>query len=146
VFRLVPLERRTDGSGIGSWDTLTSAARASWPTPQEHDETGPRGKNNTMSDGHYFPHDLATAATVWPTPAAQNAERGTTDPTSREGHNPNLQEAAFGTMQSGSLARTENFVERLTTLSAWLMGYTVQYLALWATASSRKSRTRLSKP
>ena len=171
VFRLVPLERRTDGRDIGSWPTvvaqpangepedflrrkresvargsnmgiclsdLNMVLKATWPTPQEHDETGPRGKNNTMSDSHYFPHDLATVATVWPTPAAQNAERGTTDPMSREGHNLNLQEADFGTMQSGSLAQTENFVVRLMILSAWLMGYQWSYLKSWPRKHKRK--------
>jgi len=40
--------------------------------------------------------------------------------------------------RSGSLALTEKFVVRLTTLSAWLMGYTAAYLRHWETRSSRK--------
>ena len=49
-----------------------------------------------------------------------------------------------GANPSGSLALTESFVVRLTTLSAWLMGYTAAYLAHWETASSRKSRPKSS--
>jgi len=47
-----------------------------------------------------------------------------------------------GIITSGPLARTENFVERLTTLSTWLMGYTGAYLRRWETASSRRSRMK----
>ena len=51
-----------------------------------------------------------------------------------------------GSTTSGCLARTEKFVVRLTTLSAWLMGYTAAYLAHWATASCGRSRKPSSKP
>jgi hypothetical protein len=53
---------------------------------------------------------------------------------------------ARGATTCGCLALTEKFVVRLTTLSAWLMGYTGAYLAHWATASSRKSRPKSSEP
>lgn len=57
-FQLAPSGRRTGGIGSGLW-----------PTAQAHDSTGPRGKNNTFSDNHYYPHDLATAV-MGPTPTA----------------------------------------------------------------------------
>jgi hypothetical protein len=60
------------------------------------------------------------------------------------GHGQSTRDCLYGTPTSGPLARTENFVERLTTLSTWLMGYTAQYLGHWETASSRKSHTKSS--
>jgi len=53
--------------------------------------------------------------------------------------------AVSGMPRSSCLARTEKFVVRLTTLSAWLMGYTAAYCQHWETASSRKSRKGLSQ-
>lgn len=97
-------------------DAVPNVLKSSWPTPQEHDKTGKRGKNNTFSDGHYYPHDLATASDQ------------------------------LGKTQYGCLARTENFVVRLTTLSTWLMGYTGAYLARWETRSVRKSQRKSSSP
>jgi len=47
-----------------------------WPTPQAHDATGARGKNNTFSDHHYEPHDLVTAVR-WPTPRTRGMCGGT---------------------------------------------------------------------
>jgi hypothetical protein len=44
----------------------------------------------------------------------------------------------------GCLAKMDTFVERLTNLSMWLMGYTAQYLRHWETRSSRKSPTKSS--
>ncbi len=54
------------------------------------------------------------------------------------------QARASGPITTGPLSRTEKFVERLATLSAWLMGYTARYLAHWETASSGRSRRRSS--
>ena len=155
--------------------------KGTWPTPQEHDKTGPRGKNNTFSDHHYGPHDLATAVGTWPCPRAEDSEstgahRGTPDtltsaaraawPTvsvedcgrqgsleawmewTNEGRTTQcrLRNAVHaGINTSGCLARTESFVVRLATLSAWLMGYTAAYLRLWETASSRRSQRKSSK-
>jgi len=48
------------------------AAVTIWPTPQAHDETGPRGKNNVFSDHHYKPHDLSMAGAHWQTPATDS--------------------------------------------------------------------------
>lgn len=48
-------------------DLGQTVAMRMWPTPQHHDGTGPRGKNNTFSDHHHKPHDLCTAI-MWPTP------------------------------------------------------------------------------
>jgi hypothetical protein len=74
----------------------------------------------------------------WPTPAKRD-EKGQTQNPERMDYVPNIVKGN-GMIASGCLARTESFVVRLTTLSAWLMGYTAQYLAHWETASSRKSR------
>jgi hypothetical protein len=50
-----------------------------------------------------------------------------------------------GQTPSGSLALTEKFVERLTTLSCWLMGYTLEYISKWDKAKERHGRTRVAK-
>ncbi len=69
----------TDGTNGGpnardSKGGLHLTAQVMWPTPQAHDATGARGKNNTFSDHHYKPHDLVTAV-MWPTPRANDAEK-----------------------------------------------------------------------
>jgi hypothetical protein len=46
----------------------------------------------------------------------------------------------IGPAASGCLARTGNFVVRLTTLSAWLMGYDIHYLKWWGRSTARSSR------
>jgi hypothetical protein len=43
-----------------------------WPTPQAHDQTGARGKNNFLSDHHHKPHDLVMATDQWQTPATDS--------------------------------------------------------------------------
>jgi hypothetical protein len=79
----------------------------------------------------------------WPTPDKSAATRGQQDPivAKQEGHSVRLNDyiPASGPTTFGSLAQTEKFVVRLQTLSAWLMGYTAQYLRHWETAKSRKS-------
>jgi hypothetical protein len=87
--------------------------RSAWTTPQKHDVTG---RSDTQKAIHGTKHGCACLV--------QDAKR-------------------IGITSSGCLARTEKFVVRLTTLSAWLMGYTGAYLAHWETASSRKSRRGL---
>ncbi len=64
AFELPMLAPRTEESESGLW-----------PTPQAHDATGGRGKNNLFADGHSYPHDLADAV-IWPTPGATMGERG----------------------------------------------------------------------
>jgi hypothetical protein len=46
---------------------------------------------------------------------------------------------ANGPASSGCLARTEKFAERLMTLSSWLMGYSIHYLASWDRSTARSS-------
>lgn len=102
--------------------------RTSWPTPQSRDE---KGKTQNAHRMDAVPNVLKAS---WPTPnPKQKGETGQDLP------------AALGKTQYGCLARTENFVVRLTTLSTWLMGYTGAYLARWETRSARKSRLKSSK-
>ena len=126
VFQLAPSVRRTGESDTGSW-----------PTPQEHDQTGPRGKNNTFSDSHYYPHDLATATQAsWKTPHGMQTEGYDRN------HGPKgneLGRQANGAITSSCLARTEKFVVRLLILSAWLMGYQWNYLKNWQRKSPKKN-------
>jgi len=84
----------------------------------------------------------------WPTPGASDATRGgiqNPNDAKEQGHALRLTDY-IGSAPCGCLARTESFVERLMNLSLWLMGYTAAYLALWETASSRKSQRKSSKP
>lgn len=131
IFRLVPWTRR-------SCDT-ESGSLASWQTTRADDLGCHNGKMDAL------PGQLKQ---TWPTPNASDATSGANSQrASRQGTGgPDLQEIARGQTPYGCLARTTNFVERLTTLSAWLMGYTAQYLARWETRSSRKSPTKSSKP
>jgi hypothetical protein len=95
------------GAHRGTSDTLTSAAKAAWATPQKDDMD-----NQTRDSGEYK----------------------------------SLVRDTRGATTSGCLARTEKFVVRLTTLSAWLMGYTAAYLALWETRLSGRSPRKSSPP
>jgi hypothetical protein len=114
--------------------------QSSWPTPAKRDEKGQTQHPERMD---YIPNIMKAN---WPTPTRRDCgeSRTSTEGTAlkrfAQGKR-NLDDglALSGTPVSGCLARTESFVVRLTTLSAWLMGYTAQYLALWETASSRKS-------
>lgn len=95
---------------------------ASWPTPQARDVKG-QTQNADRMDA--VPNILKA---TWPTP---NASDGSAGPNPKKpGQTGQGLPAAFGKTPSGFLARTESFVERLTTLSAWLMGYTVPYCKL----------------
>ena len=136
VFQLAPSARRTAGSGTGSW-----------PTPAKRDEKGQTQNPERMD---YVPNILLA---TWPTPAKSDGSGGPQHPDKRKagGHSQQLTDYAIGPASSGCLARTEKFAVRLMTLSAWLMGYSTHYLALWdrstarssgrsETASSRKSR------
>jgi len=97
---------------------LASAAKAAWATP----DTNPMAPNSSTNRG--------------------KNHGGARPRLTQQGLGPQ----ATGATTSGCLARTEKFAVRLTTLSAWLMGYTAQYLAHWETASSRRSRKSSSKP
>jgi hypothetical protein len=87
---------------------------------------------------------LGALVNTWPTPDRNMDSGGRTTTGSRDGKQQiSLNSTAHGPASPGCLALTEKFVVRLTTLSAWLMGYTGAYLAHWETASSRKRRLKL---
>jgi len=168
IYQLAESAPRTSDTAIGSWGTprATDASKAgkasrggdranepligglvrgTWPTPRQCDwekqSHGHRGRNDTLPS--------ATRAT-WPTPQGYDGKRGGPQPIAKRkagNHGQVIQDylADSGTHPSTCLARTTSFAERLTTLSAWLMGYTAAYLRLWATASSRKSRAKSSE-
>ena len=125
-----------DGGAMRRMDYVPNVLKATWPTP----DASKAGKTSRSGDRKGEPLIGGIVRSAWPTPAKQNESRGGTHPSSRKGHTLNLQEAAYGITTCCCLALTEKFVVRLTTLSAWLMGYTAQYLAHWETASYRKSR------
>lgn len=147
VFRLVRSIPRTDETGTGS-------SAVAWPTPTSRDDKGQTQNPERMD---YVPNIVKA---TWPTPQAhdtRNQGKGRTrTATGRvQCHNGDsasanlplqVEEMASGPATCGCLARTESFVVRLTTLSAWLMGYTEAYLRHWETASSRKSRKKLLPP
>ncbi len=128
TFQLAPSVRRTVDKGFGS----SAGGKTAWPTPASRDEKGQTQNPERMD---YVPNIVKA---TWPTPRAEDSEstgahRGTPD---------TLTSATRGATSSGCLAQTASFAVRLTTLSAWLMGYTAQYLAHWETASCRKSRRK----
>lgn len=140
VFQLAPSVPRTGGSDTGLF-------AAAWPTTTKRDHKGQTQHPERMD---YVPNIVKA---TWPTPASQEVTsprthlRPSREETGRTGGyiSEVIGFAGTGPATSGCLALTESFVVRLTTLSAWLMGYTGAYLAHWATASCRKSR-RVSSP
>jgi hypothetical protein len=148
-------------------NALPNVLKATWPTPGLLDkdwqavteETAAKHRNKPGAQLHTA-HLMPRA--VWPTPNVPNGGRQpkggisclvqdlkavwATPKGTVAGPDMALPAQASGTASSGCLARTASFVERLTTLSAWLMGYTRQYLAHWETRSSRKSRRKSSAP
>jgi hypothetical protein len=109
--------------------------RGLWPTPQAHDATGARGKNNTFSDNHHYPHDLVTAVKMWPTPTGVTATGGAAlCKWGGSGARRKLRTMVSEKELNGALNPT--WVE-------WLMGFPLEWTALkdWATRSSRKSRS-----
>lgn len=117
---------------------IDGIVRTSWPTPQSRDEKGETQNAHRMDAVPNVPNVLKAS---WPTPNASDGSGGAQNPEKRKagGHVIQLPDALHGKTQYGCLARTENFVVRLTTLSTWLMGYTGAYLARWETRSVRKS-------
>ena len=93
---LLPTPRAIYGEHPGMVDRshLTGAVHF-WPTPQAHDATGGRGKNNLFADGHYYPHDLADAV-MWPTPNVPNGGRSPKNGMSRTGMTPDGKKRQVG--------------------------------------------------
>jgi hypothetical protein len=142
-----PAKRKADGSQVELRDLVPVSA---WPTPAGRDQKGANGQAHF--DSRERPHldQLPNALkATWPTPNQSDGSGGPQHPHKRKAGNHSTQLPDYtpnGTTTSGCLARTERFVERLMTLSAWLMGYTAAYLAHWETAKSRKSPTKSSRP
>jgi|ERR1035441_1749746 hypothetical protein len=142
LYQLAPSAPRT-----GECDTGLFAS--GWPTVTSRDgEHNPQASQATMKRNSRPLNEVLYAARATP----KKAEGGPDYAKSERGLLPggstslSLPTEIAGATTSGCLARTEKFVVRLTTLSAWLMGYTGQYLALWETASSGRSRRKLLKP
>lgn len=119
--------------------------RASWPTPMSRDVKGQMFEKDGTTRMDYVPNVLKAS---WPTPTKDgNCEREGLRPSRTEsGRTGGYLTEVIGKTQYGCLARTENFVVRLMTLSAWLMGYTGAYLARWETRSARKSQHKSYAP
>lgn len=129
-------ERRQGPTG-NELGNLVNRTAATWPTPQSLDEKG-ETQNAYRMDA--VPNVLKAS---WPTPNASDGSGGAQNPEKRKAGNHSVQLPDYiGKTQYGCLARTENFVVRLTTLSTWLMGYTAAYLARWETRSVRRSRVK----
>jgi len=134
VFQLAPSTPRNSECDIGSW-----------ATPQSRDTKG-QTQNPDRQDA--LPNQIKATG---PTPQAMDAighAQTKENPTPGQTGGTTLPGAikATGTPTSGPLAQMEKFVDRLMALSAWLMGYTAQYLAVWEIASCRKSRRKSSEP
>jgi len=135
VFQLAPSMPRTGANATG-------LSESAWPTPMSRDEKGQMFEKGGTTRMDYVPNVLKA---TWPTPDARAARESETQKHDRDFGTFSAQasrEMTSGNVSSGCLAQTEKFVARLTTLSAWLMGYTAAYLAHWETASCRKSRRK----
>ena len=133
VFQLAPSMPRTGANATG-------LSESAWPTPMSRDVKGQMFEKGGTTRMDYVPNVLKA---TWPTPDARAARESETQKHDRDFGTFSAQasrEMTSGNVLSGCLAQTEKFVVRLTTLSAWLMGYTAAYLAHWETASCRKSR------
>jgi hypothetical protein len=121
-------------------DYIPNILKANWPTPRSEDSESTGAHRGT-------PDTLTSAAkAAWATPNKSAEEGGGDKRGKRPGHAVETIDQCRGATTSGCLARTEKFVVRLTTLSAWLMGYTAAYLAHWETQSSGRSRKKSSPP
>jgi len=122
---------------------VVMARSAAWPTISGQDG-GQTSRGNDRKDEMLMG---GIVKATWPTPDLSSMEGGIQNPLSakEQGHAMRLKDYC-GPVSSGCLARTESFVVRLATLSAWLMGYTAAYLRLWEIASCRQSRRKSSKP
>jgi hypothetical protein len=171
VYRLVPSAPRIGENGTGSSDTVatwqppqkalvpeipeywqatrgakaskgpnlcTQVMMATWPTPDASD-AGKTSRSGERQD-EMLMGGLVRAS--WATPTKADGMGGPGNSGRDGGENLRTQALLPGPMPSTCLALTESFVVRLTTLSAWLMGYTGAYLAHWETASSRRSRRK----
>lgn len=122
--------------------------RATWPVVRARDQ-----KDACEGDGEWtfqrkdgksrfdqLPH--LARATTWATPN-NSVNSGGASKTPRTGHTVELHDQLYQAGQTtfGCLALMDTFVERLTNLSLWLMGYTAQYFRHWETRSYRKSRS-----
>jgi hypothetical protein len=114
---------------------------ANWPTPRNN--TGEDVKRPQREKGG---HHLTVGGAIrsWPTPNASDGSGGASDPSTRKGEGGSMKHSTqlpdyVGSPTSGPFARMTKFVERLSNLSAWIMGYTAQYLRHWETRSSRNS-------
>jgi hypothetical protein len=123
---------------------------ATWPTPvvSRH---GPESNEARIARGAKTGTTLVDAIAGWPTPRSRDIKdtsdgvwaMNRLDGKSRTDQLPHALKSA-GNPAYGCLAKMDTFVERLTNLSMWLMGYTAQYLRHWETRSSRKSPTKSS--
>lgn len=125
-------------------DYVPNIVKATWPPPRQGKMTAEEmdswQKRNDAGKVATPPIGLLVKA--WATPKKSESGPDFAIADRPESGGTSLPTQASGNASSGCLARTEKFVVRLTTLSAWLMGYTGAYLAHWATASCRKSRRK----
>lgn len=131
-------------------DYVPNILKATWPSPQAADKSrGPEKPEEYMKGEHGRKLGSAMNLATWATPKSSQGgqDKARRDRKKSGGDDLVTQatEISSGPATSGCLALTENFVVRLTTLSAWLMGYTGAYLWHWEIRSSRRSPTKSSK-
>jgi hypothetical protein len=84
-----------------------------WPTPQAHDATGPRGPGNELADHHYYPHDLASAARMYPTPLPSDVDGGRTTKGKKRQNETGLRLAAMWRTPSSTVIEPKSSVVKL---------------------------------
>jgi len=124
-------------------DYVPNIVMATWPIVRSHGNSSWAGATSQKNEidwiqksGYHSNIEEALAMATWPTVC--KGDRTTPREKLRQSRIDTNRTGGYisevcGTLTSGHLARTEKFVERLTTLSAWLMGYPEKYLRHWGT-------------
>jgi hypothetical protein len=126
---------------------LTQELKAVWSTPTHGDASMSGSRNATnpnVNRGESLTDqprgDGGRGRATWPTPKCSDHTGG---PARADGsapeHHHKMADYLIGIRPFSCLARTESFVVRLTTLSAWLMGYDGHYLKWWGRSTARSS-------
>lgn len=97
------------------------------------------GKSLRKSCTETSTNSLSGRKATWPTPKQPQGSACRTEKNLNHLHRMDDVVPTNGEITYGCLALTEKFVVRLTTLSAWLMGYNIHYLKWWDRSTGRSS-------
>jgi hypothetical protein len=123
----------------------TMARRQMWPTPQRHDATGGRGKNNLFADGHYYPHDLADAVKPeWTLSAAASPARTSVSPERAQALRASARD--YGRNTPELLAKYDPYTSSWRTSQLCLDGDYQQFSETWPRSGTMRNGTAYLLP